>query len=408
MIIILTILIICRERIMVETPTFENACLQDFSALCRGFLFTSPWRSLATQGCYTTIDTPVQDAAQPQGAFQQQLRRHFADASKQGIAHPIVAGAIPFDVSQPAALFIPESHHLFHRTDLQRTLASPAEPLPQVRRRAAEPDHAGFTRMVADAVSAIRQGDPQKVVLSRLLDIVTEQPVDSAALMQRVIAQNPDSYHFHLPLSEGGALVGASPELLVRKQGRDFHTCPLAGSARRHPQDVQQDRAAGEALMQSAKDRHEHQLVTDAMRATLQPRSRLLSVPAVPSLLTTATLWHLATQIQGDVLDARENALSLACLLHPTPALSGFPHARACQLIQQLEPFDRRLFGGIVGWCDSEGNGEWVVTIRCGTVQGNRVRLFAGAGIVADSHPESEWRETGVKLDTMLRAFGLQ
>ena len=160
--------------------------------------------------------------------------------------------------------------------------------------------------------------------------------------------------------------------------------------------------------MHSAKDRHEHKLVTDAMRATLQPRSRLLSVPETPSLLTTATLWHLATQIQGDVLDDRENALSLACLLHPTPALSGFPHQRAQALIQRLEPFERQLFGGIVGWCDDQGNGEWVVTIRCGTVNGPRVRLFAGAGIVADSQPESEWRETGVKLDTMLRAFGLQ
>jgi isochorismate synthase len=223
-----------------------------------------------------------------------------------------------------------------------------------------------------------------------------------------VIAQNPNSYHFHLPLPQGGALIGASPELMLRKQGRDFSSCPLAGSARRDHHDAQQDRLAGESLMGSDKDRHEHKLVTDAMRDTLQARSRLLSVPTIPSLITTATLWHLATQIDGEVQDEHENALSLACLLHPTPALSGFPHQRAQQLIQQLEPFDRQLFGGIVGWCDSEGNGEWVVTIRCGTVHGTRVRLFAGAGIVADSQPESEWRETGVKLDTMLRAFGLQ
>ena len=91
--------------------------------------------------------------------------------------------------------------------------------LPAVRRRTAVPDHAVFTRMVADAVATIQRGDPDKVVLSRLMDIVTEQPVDTAALMQRVIAQNPNSYHFHLPLAEGGALVGASPELMLRKQG---------------------------------------------------------------------------------------------------------------------------------------------------------------------------------------------
>ena len=392
---------------MVETLTFGNPLLEDFSALCRGFVFTSPWRSIATQGCYTTIATPPTDGEARHGDFQQQRRHHSASEKKQGLVHPILVGAIPFDVTQPAALFIPESHQTFNRADLQAALPAVQAPLPQVRRRAAVPEHAVFTAMVAEAVAATQRGELDKVVLSRLMDIVTEQPVDIAALMQRIVAQNPNSYHFHLPLPQGGSLVGASPELMLRKEGRDFSSCPLAGSARRDA-DAQRDRAAGDALMQSAKDRHEHKLVTDAMREVLQPRSRLLSVPAAPSLLTTATLWHLATQIDGEALDEQENALSLACLLHPTPALSGFPHEREQQLIQTLEPFDRRLFGGIVGWCDEQGNGEWVVTIRCGTVHGARVRLFAGAGIVADSQPESEWRETGVKLDTMLRAFGLQ
>jgi isochorismate synthase len=93
--------------------------------------------------------------------------------------------------------------------------------------------------------------------------------------------------------------------------------------------------------------------------------------------------------------------------LHPTPALSGFPHQAAKTLIAGLEPFDRELFGGIVGWCDAEGNGEWVVTIRCARIHENRVRLFAGAGIVPASSPAAEWRETGVKLSTMLNVFGL-
>ncbi|MDF7659761.1 isochorismate synthase [Erwiniaceae bacterium L1_54_6] len=392
---------------MVESSTFENAWLKDFSALCRGFLFTSPWQSLVTQGCYTTLTDPVLDAADLQGHFQQQLRQHFAAAKKQGIEKPILVGAIPFDASQPAALFIPESHQTFKRADLLAALPATPGALPEVRRRAAIPDHDVFLNMVAEAVAATQRGDLDKVVLSRLMDIVTEQPVDSAALMQRVMALNPNSYHFHLPLPQGGVLLGASPELMLRKHGRDFSSCPLAGSARRD-NDSQRDQAAGDTLMNSGKDRHEHQLVTDAMRSTLQPRSRRLSVPTVPSLITTSTLWHLATQIDGEVQDERDNALSLACLLHPTPALSGFPHQRAQQLIQTLEPFDRQLFGGIVGWCDDAGNGEWVVTIRCGTVHDTHVRLFAGAGIVADSQPESEWRETGVKLDTMLRAFGLQ
>ena len=124
-----------------------------------------------------------------------------------------------------------------------------------------------------------------------------------------------------------------------------------------------------------------------------------------PQLITTPTLWHLATPVEGDARKTK-NALTLACLLHPTPALKRLPHQAAKELIAELEPFDRELFGGIVGWCDSEGNGEWVVTIAARLHQ-NTVRLFAGAGIALASSPVGEWRETGVKLSTMLNVFGL-
>ncbi len=196
-----------------------------------------------------------------------------------------------------------------------------------------------------------------------------------------------------------------SPELLLRKDGERFSSIPLAGSARRQPDEVL-DREAGNRLLASEKDRHEHELVTQAMKEVLRERSSELHVPSSPQLITTPTLWHLATPFEGKA-NSQENALTLACLLHPTPALSGFPHQAATQVIAELEPFDRELFGGIVGWCDSEGNGEWVVTIRCAKLRENQVRLFAGAGIVPASSPLGEWRETGVKLSTMLNVFGL-
>src|SRR5690606_35083979 len=113
-----------------------------------------------------------------------------------------------------------------------------------------------------------------------------------------------------------------------------------------------------------------------------------------------------STRIDGELYDEL-SALRLACQLHPTPALCGFPTAAAKQVIAELEPFDRGVFGGIVGWCDAAGNGEWAVVIRCGIIQQTRVRLFAGAGLVSASCPEAEWRETGTKLGTMLAAFGL-
>lgn len=123
--------------------------------------------------------------------------------------------------------------------------------------------------------------------------------------------------------------------------------------------------------------------------------------------MSTDTLWHLGTPIAGRLNGSEASVLSLACQLHPTPALCGYPTDLARQFIREQEPFRRALFSGIVGWCDSQGNGEWAVVIRCGVLDGHHVELFAGAGIVAGSDPAMEWAETGTKLGTMLKALGL-
>lgn len=370
-----------------------------------GFFFTSSFRSLATQGCFTRLTLPAAGGEMLDSPFQQAVQQAFTEARNAGIAHPILCGAIPFDTQQPSALFVPQTVRWFDRQAFLDNAQVTEEALPEVTRKNEHPARPEFMQMVASAVEATSRGALRKVVLSRLLEIETRQPVDQAALMARMIDQNPGGYHFHVPLEEG-ALLGASPELLLRKLGNHFHSNPLAGSARRSSDPVQDD-AAKSALRVSAKDAYEHHIVTDGMREVLAPRCQHLHIPSQPELLSTPTLWHLASPIDGDVADSAENALSLACLLHPTPALCGTPTPNARELISQLEPFDRGLFGGIVGWCDAQGNGEWVVTIRCGTVKANQVQLFAGAGIVPDSTPEAEWAETGTKLSTMMRAFGL-
>ncbi|AWQ46064.1 TPA: isochorismate synthase [Serratia marcescens] len=381
----------------------EHRFAADFSP-ASGFFFTSPFRSLTTTGCFSRIRLPAADGADLNGEFQRSVRQAFAEARQAGIKKPLLCGAIPFDTRQPSALFIPQQNRWFDRAAFMAGVR-PAANGPELAGVTELPPQQPFMNMVSDAVNAMKAGELDKVVLSRLLEIETRQPVDRHALMARVIAQNPHGFHFHVPL-EQGALLGASPELLLRQDGGRFYSNPLAGSARREA-DPQRDREVGERLMASAKDRHEHRIVTESMRDVLAGRCRYLNVPQTPELLTTTTLWHLSTPIDGEAASSDENALSLACLLHPTPALCGMPTAEAHALIGKLEPFDRGLFGGIVGWCDDEGNGEWVVTIRCGTVDGNRVRLFAGAGIVEDSSPESEWHETGTKLSTILRAFGM-
>jgi len=370
------------------------------------FFFMSPYRSFTTSGCFARFNEPAENGEHLSSAFQQKLAQAFAQAKASGIANPIMVGAIPFDTRKPSSLFIPQRWQSFARPARQQAAryASPTQTL-TVAQRSEIPGQPVFEEMVARAAALTATPRVNKVVLSRLIDIVTEEQIDSGALLERLIAQNPASFNFHVPLEDGGVLLGASPELLLRKEGSHFSSLPLAGSARRQPDDML-DREAGNKLLASQKDRHEHELVTQAMKSVLETRSHQLTMPASPQLITTPTLWHLATPVEGEAR-ADENALTLACLLHPTPALSGFPHLAAKALITELEPFDRELFGGIVGWCDSEGNGEWVVTIRCARLQANTVRLFAGAGIVPASSPVGEWRETGVKLSTMLNVFGL-
>ncbi|MGP3593872.1 isochorismate synthase EntC [Vagococcus sp. WN89Y] len=370
------------------------------------FFFMSPYRSFTTTGCFARFSEPASGGEAQASRFQQKLAQAFADAKASGIANPVMVGAIPFDTTQPSALFIPQRIESFSRPDKQRSARYHAgAAMPAVTSQTAIPEQDTFMQMVERAVAKTATPEVDKVVLSRLIDINTQSRIDSGALLERLIAQNPASFNFHVPLPDGGVLLGASPELLVRKEGAHFSSLPLAGSARRQPDDML-DREAGNKLLASEKDRHEHELVTQAMKAVLAPRSRSLTLPDSPQLVSTPTLWHLATPIEGVARD-EENALTLACLLHPTPALSGFPHQAAKKLIAELEPFDRELFGGIVGWCDAEGNGEWVVTIRCARLYERTVRLFAGAGIVPASSPLSEWRETGVKLTTMLNVFGL-
>ena len=370
------------------------------------FFFMAPFRSFTTSGCFTRFTCPAEGGDASDSAFQQGLASAFAAAKAAGIENPVMVGAIPFDTRQPSALFIPERCETFSRTAKQKSsrYSVSREPM-TVTARQEIPEHPIFLDMVAQAAALTATPQVDKVVLSRLIDITADQNLDSGALLERLVAQNPASFNFHVPLEDGGVLLGASPELLLRKEGAHFSSLPLAGSARRQPDDVL-DREAGNKLLASEKDRHEHDLVTQAMKAILEPRSHHLSMPSSPQLITTPTLWHLATPVEGEARE-NENALTLACLLHPTPALSGFPHQAAKALIAELEPFDRELFGGIVGWCDSEGNGEWVVTIRCARLHKNTVRLFAGAGIVPASSPVGEWRETGVKLSTMLNVFGL-
>ncbi|MBS4729081.1 isochorismate synthase [Mycobacterium sp. SM1] len=323
---------------------------------------------------------------------------------------PMLVGALPFDVTRPASLMVPNA--------VLRTSAPPAwpaGPLPATRIAATIPPperHRTRIRRARDQLA----GDTvlRKVVLARALRLVADGPLDGRIILRRLLAADPAAFGYLVDLSSAGtqysgaALVGASPELLVARSGDRVMCEPLAGSAPRAA-DPELDAAAGAALAASAKNRREHRLVVDTMRDVLRPLCTQLTVAPTPRLRRTAALWHLCTPISGLLRDTATTALDLALALHPTPAVGGVPADAASRLIAALEG-DRGFYAGAVGWCDMRGDGQWVVSIRCAHLSANRrtALAHAGGGIVAESDPDEELDETTTKFATILTALGVR
>jgi len=247
-----------------------------------------------------------------------------------------------------------------------------------------------------DAVLAeIAAGRLTKAVVAREVSIEADVPFDARALLARLAAA-PSGCFVYGSLAEPAQLVGASPELLVLRTGRQLWSQPLAGTAPR-------EQAA--ALLASAKDDREHRYVVDAVVDTLRPLCEELRAAATPEAVTFPSVVHLATEVTGRLREPAPTALELALALHPTPAVGGAPRAAAVALIDRLEGFDRRGYAAPVGWVDARGDGEWAVALRGAELEGTRARLVAGVGVVAGSDPDAEWAETEVKFEPMLRAL---
>jgi isochorismate synthase len=334
-----------------------------------------------------------------------------AHSALRSRAVPIVLGALAFDVSSPAALIVPRS--------VRRTAGLPdwpIGPLPAVHVAAAVPapeEHRARVRRAREQLTA-PGSTLQKVVLARALRLAADAPLDARVILRRLVADDPAAYGYLVDLSAAGgdyssmALVGASPELLVARDG-DRVTCrPFAGSAPRAA-DPELDAAAGATLAASAKNRHEHQLVVDTMADALRPLCRELTIAPTPELSRTTALWHLSTPIIGRLRDTSTTAIDLMLALHPTPAVGGVPAYTAAELISTLEG-DRGFYAGAVGWCDVRGDGQWVVSIRCAQLAADRCTALAhaGGGIVAESDPDDEVAETTTKFVTILTALGVR
>jgi menaquinone-specific isochorismate synthase len=278
----------------------------------------------------------------------------------------------------------------------------PPARLPQeITVRPAQPA-AWWCELVARATKVMGEAGPdglRKVVLARQVLVESDVAFDRSVVLNRLRAGYPGCFLFHVD-----GFLGASPELLVGRSGDVVRAQPMAGTAPRGG-DPASDARLGAQLLASRTYREEHQITIDMVHDTLLPWCSYLDYEAEPSVVGVANVQHLATLVEGRLSQPAPSILELVAALHPTPAVNGLPRDLARAWIDEHEGLDRGHYGGTVGWVDAQGNGTWAVSIRCAEVHGTQARLYAGNGIVADSHPDTELAETQLKLQAVLSAL---
>jgi isochorismate synthase len=259
------------------------------------------------------------------------------------------------------------------------------------------PSH--YEEAVARAVERIRGGEAEKLVLAREVQVEAPTDHDAAAVFDVLRGGFPSCYVYAVGRGDA-TFIGATPELLVRRQGQRASTVALAGSIRRSA-DPAVDAHLGESLLNSEKNRHENLIVAERIAKSLTKYALWVTVAPEPVVIRVANIQHLAAPIRAQ-LKSPVGAIELAGALHPTPAVGGEPNDVAQRLIPALEGMDRGWYAGTVGWTDASGDGEFCVALRCALLRGRFASCFAGCGIVADSEPAQELAETETKLQALL------
>ena len=380
-----------------------------------GFFMERDGSGIATSGRAHTLQV---------APGERQLARAAAevgDALAELEAGPVPAvavGAFPFEPVRAAELSVPSRAVIRRGDGITREIlvgdppagspdrrvigrAMPFEPFDLIRQ---VPEGQAYADGVRAAVAMIHTGALRKVVLARTLEVDAGRQLDPRQLLHRLRAVDSSAFAFAVPADpygSDGLLVGASPELLVSRHGRKVSANPLAGSAPRSG-DPARDRANADALVADDKNLSEHAIVVEAVASVLEPLCSELTWDKQPRLLETANVWHLSTRFHGVLGEPTPTSLELAAALHPTPAVCGEPSWAALAAIRELEPFDRGIYSGPIGWVDASGDGEWAIALRCARLSGDRATLYAGAGIVSGSDPEQELEETERKFRAFL------
>lgn len=260
-----------------------------------------------------------------------------------------------------------------------------------------------FKSSVLSALSSIEAKKINKIVLAHALDVKSPLPFQIIPSLNNLRKCHPDCNIFSTSNGNGKIFIGASPERLISINNQELVTDALAGSAARG-KTAQSDADLANRLHNSEKERREHRVVIDFITQRLTKLGMTPQMLPVPQLLQLSNIQHLWTPIRAKV-PASIHPLEIVAQLHPTPAVAGVPTKVACGEIRHYEPFDRCLYAAPLGWVDHKGNGEFIVGIRSALIDGDRARLYAGAGIVAGSVPDKELAEIQLKLKALLAAL---
>jgi len=259
-----------------------------------------------------------------------------------------------------------------------------------------------YTNAATEIIAAVRRGEAEKVVLACVERVELGGELPTASVLRHLSESHSNSFLFAEGLGDE-TFLGATPEELIRLRGDAIVTSAVAGTVA-HGDSAPGTARLARALRRSPKERAEHAFVVRAIEKALAGHCRELEVPRSPALLDTGSVQHLHTQIRGK-LARPTHVLDLVARLHPTPAVAGTPHGRALELIRKHEHLDRGWYAGPLGFFNGNGDGEFVVALRCGLFSQHEARLYAGAGLVAGSEPELEAAETALKLRTLRGAL---
>ena len=258
-----------------------------------------------------------------------------------------------------------------------------------------------WKKRVSTAVSRIRSGDLDKVVLARDITISSKNAIDPRAILNKLAVEYPTTWKFAI-----SGLVGATPELLLRLSRGMVTSRVLAGTISKTGDDAK-DLALAASLARSSKDLAEHEYAVRSVADAIEPFCSSTNVPDSPFVLHLANVMHLATDVTGALVEtlSHVDAFTILEQLHPSAAVCGTPRPQAAQLIAEIEGMSRGRYAGPVGWIDAAGDGELGIALRCGQINGDSIRIFAGCGIVDGSDPEIELAETYAKFAPMRSAL---